>query len=254
MQDRFEINSTSGNLIRGRTQIPPGSDALVIACHGFTSSMNDSFKSFYEAKLIERNIGIVRFDFSGHGISGGKFEDISIKKGLEDLDAVMTYVIKTYKDYKILFYGRSFGGTVSYIYTCTRSKQVSKSLKALVLNAPAIDYKAVLDAYMSEDDINKWQQDKYILKKNNRRLAYNFYEDLKMQPTYEVAELLNIPTLVVHGSQDRTVPIDQVIKLSKLSRFASLTTVEGAGHKMIERHHIEKAVDDTVSFICHQLT
>ena len=56
----------------------PGKSPGVMFCGGFMSDMTGSKALALEAYCRERGQGFVRFDYAGHGQSGGRFEEGTI--------------------------------------------------------------------------------------------------------------------------------------------------------------------------------
>lgn len=89
----------------------------VVMCHGFGSSMDKPISSRALAqKLVENGLSVFRFDFTGHGESEGKMNEITPLDGLDDLKSVVKILNKK----KIALYGSSFGGYVSILYATQR--------------------------------------------------------------------------------------------------------------------------------------
>lgn len=76
--------------------------------------------------------GFVRFDYSGHGVSGGKFEDGSISRWLNDTLAVLDELTSG----PLVLVGSSMGGWLSLLAARERPEEVA----ALFLIAPAADF------------------------------------------------------------------------------------------------------------------
>lgn len=74
-----EIEGSVGKLA-AHVQLPKRAKSakchVVIVCHGFTGNMDSPLLTDLANDLVESGIGVVRFDFNGHGKSEGKFEDI----------------------------------------------------------------------------------------------------------------------------------------------------------------------------------
>ena len=84
-------------------------DPILVLCHGFASSKDGNKYSTAESLLPKKGVATFRFDFYGHGESEGKFEDITIMEGKDDvLQAVKFLKARGYK--KIALLGNSFGG------------------------------------------------------------------------------------------------------------------------------------------------
>jgi len=70
------------------------------------------------------------------------------------------------------------------------------------------------------------------------------YEEL-----YKIAEGIKIPTLIVHGNKDESVPIEKSKKLTNLIKNSKLEIVKGADHNYSNPEHFEKMIKLISEFI-----
>lgn len=80
----------------------------------------------------ERGQGFVRFDYSGHGRSGGQFEDGGISRWLGDTLAVLDQLTAG----RLVLVGSSMGGWLALLAARARPERVA----GLLLIAPAADF------------------------------------------------------------------------------------------------------------------
>lgn len=86
----------------------------------------------------ERGLGCTRFDYSGHGQSGGRFEDATIGDWLEEAAAIFTRVTQGPQ----ILVGSSTGAHVALVLLrdlMKKDPRAAKRIKGLVLIAPAWD-------------------------------------------------------------------------------------------------------------------
>lgn len=142
---------------------------------------------------------------------------------------------------KIILVGSSFGGLSS---TITASK--SQDLYALVLKSPVSDYDEVYFNRYGKTGMAEWKEKGEILRdpKDNRglKLNYSFVEDYRKYDTCKLAKKIKIPTLIIHGDADETVPVSQSQKLVKIIPDAKLVLVKGADHRYTDKDKFEEMV------------
>jgi uncharacterized protein len=249
MYEKLFFENSKKNKLIGILSNPSNnkSKPIIILCHGFFSSKDSRTFTSFEKLLNEKNISTFRFDFLGHGESEGLFEDITISEAVDDI----LNAIKFLKDLgynKIGLIGSSFGG-ISSIMAASKTNE----LFVLGLKCPVSDYYETTKRKKSEEELIMWKEvgfDFYIRKdKTALRLNYTFYEDFKNNDAYKAAELINIPTLIVHGNKDQLVPIDQSIKTSKIIKNCKLEIIENADHFFKEKEHFEKMLNLFVEFV-----
>ncbi|PWG16932.1 alpha/beta fold hydrolase [Salibaculum griseiflavum] len=103
----------------------------VVFCGGFKSDMEGTKALYLEQWAKDRGQGFVRFDYSGHGISGGAFTDGAIGDWFEDTCAVLDRI-----DGPVVLVGSSMGGWISLLAARARPGQVA----GLVTIAAAPDF------------------------------------------------------------------------------------------------------------------
>lgn len=108
----------------------------VILAHGITAD-KDEEGIFVDLANVLQNKGFAafRFDFRGHGESGGKSGDLTVTGELYDLEAAIKEVVnKGYRELGLV--GASFGGGTATLYTAKHPNLI----KALCLWNPALNY------------------------------------------------------------------------------------------------------------------
>jgi hypothetical protein len=134
--------------------------------------------------------------------------------------------------------GSSFGGFAS-ILAASRSDD----LFVLALKSPVSDYLGLLIERDHGRDIEAWKQEGFIVVEGadgkNLRLNYSFFEDAERIRGYAFVENINVPTLIVHGDRDETVPLEQSRKVAELIPDCNLEVIRGADHVYSDPEHFE---------------
>ena len=119
--------------VRARAGQAPGLFWLA----GFNSDMVGTKALALDAWAAEHGRACVRFDYSGHGESGGRFEDGTIGRWLEESVAVFQQFCRGPQ----VVIGSSMGGWIALLLAREIAKQAGGvSLAGLVLIAPAPDF------------------------------------------------------------------------------------------------------------------
>ncbi len=114
----------------------------VVWMGGFRSDMDGGKASALHAWAEDRGGAFLRFDYSGHGASDGRFEDGSIGAWTRDAGAVL----KTLTKGPQIVVGSSMGGWIAL----NLARQMPEKFAALILVAPAPDFTARLEGEMGE--------------------------------------------------------------------------------------------------------
>lgn len=108
---------------------------------GFKSDMESSKAQALDAFCARQGRACLRFDYSGHGISGGAFEDGSIGRWLEDSLAA----VRAFGPERAVFVGSSMGGWIALLLArAFAGAGETARLAGLALIAPAVDFTQVL--------------------------------------------------------------------------------------------------------------
>jgi pimeloyl-ACP methyl ester carboxylesterase len=120
--------------VRARTGGSPG----LIWLGGFNSDMKGTKALALDAWAAEHGRGCIRFDYSGHGESGGAFIDGTIGRWLEESVAVFRQFCRGPQ----VVIGSSMGGWMALLLAREIAKRAADhaSLAGLVLIAPAPDF------------------------------------------------------------------------------------------------------------------
>ena len=114
--DTLELDGPNGKLHKIITTPLIQNDnkgAMVIVMHGLMSSSEESLIQTMAEKLNKAGIATLRFDFNGHGKSGGNFIDMTVPKEIEDAKMIIDYVEKLNQYSSISLVGHSQGGVVT---------------------------------------------------------------------------------------------------------------------------------------------
>ncbi|MAG47838.1 hypothetical protein CL617_04485 [archaeon] len=244
MQEKIYFENSKGDKLCGILSSSNKENPLIILSHGFASSKESSTNIELEKVLNENNISTFRFDFYGHGESEGKFENITISEGVDEvLNCVKFLKEKGYK--KLGLVGGSFGGIVSIL----AASKLGNGIYLLVLKCPVSNHMEELITKGYRISPEKWKEKGFLEYQKNLRLNYSFYEDSVNIDGYKAAESINIPTLIVHGDKDEAVPVEQSKKVSKIIKDCKLEIIEGANHRFSEEKDFNKMIKLISEFI-----
>ncbi len=183
---------------------------------GFKSDMAGTKAQWLAEWARTRGQAFVRFDYSGHGRSGGRFEERTISHWLSDVLAV----IDRQSQGPLVLVGSSMGGWIALLAARERPERV----KGLLLIAPAADFtEALLWASLSPDarrqiaETGRWERpsaydpEPYVI---TRALI----EDGRRHLVMGGPILFDGPVCILQGACDPDVPHEHARKLASLIR------------------------------------
>ncbi len=246
---------------RRRAPAQSGKAGLVWLC-GYRSDMDSTKASALDAEAERLGLGLLRFDYSGHGRSDGRLEDGTVSQWLEETLAL----IRAESEGPQIVLGSSMGGYLALLAARALNEAgESDRLAGLVLIAPAVDFtEALIWAQAPEEgrraimDTGAWRP----------RSAYSdepdvftrgLIEDGRKHLLYGGMIRTHCPVAVLQGMQDESVPYAHALKLMerlggdpatltlikdgdhRLSRPQDLELLFGALERMIEAHGLRES-------------
>jgi len=120
-----------------RSQSGQAAGPTLVWLSGYRSDMSGSKAIELDRFAAENGLACLRLDYSGHGLSGGKFTDGTISRWLEEALAVIVHTAPE----SILVVGSSMGGWIALRLAQELAKlQDGPKLEGMVLIAPAPDF------------------------------------------------------------------------------------------------------------------
>ena len=202
----------------------------VILCHGFLSDKQSRTNRRLTELLVSQGIATFRFDWYGMGESRKHFSKMSLKQCEEQLDAAFQ-VLKERGLKRLGLIGSSFGGFMAIL-----SAPRQRSLHALGLKCPVVDFPEVLRLEFGQESMERWKATNHIPNivgdGSPIPLHYAFYEECLTYDAYTALSRIQAPTLVVHGDNDEIIPRPQIDRLlATLTTTKELKLIEGADHQ-----------------------
>ncbi len=224
-----------------------GNLPLVIFCHGFKGFKDWGGFPYMMNKIADENNFAVSFNFSYNGVGDNEneqsdftrldlFSKNTFSRELDDLGSVIDFLLGNKEKYNydvnnVTLIGHSRGGGIA-ILKAAEDKRITKLIVLSSVNS--------FDRY-SEVLKKKWKEAGFFEVLNARtnqmmRLNYTLIEDLeknkeRLDIQKSIAEI-NIPTLIIHGTQDITVDYSNGEDLYSRSKTkkTKLVLLENTGH------------------------
>jgi pimeloyl-ACP methyl ester carboxylesterase len=204
----------------------PGSrrECLVILAHGVTGDKDRPLLVAVAEGLSARGWPCLRISFSGNGRSGGRFEESTITKEVEDLAAVLATVPD---DVRIAYAGHSMGGAVG-VLSAARDPRIRVLVSLAGMTYTAEFCEREFGAVTPGEGL-MWDEE-------NCPLSEEFVRDMnEIGDVLEAAAAVTQPWLLIHGMEDDVVPIrDGRDAHEAASCVTHWLAIEGAGHSFGE--------------------
>ena len=202
-----------------------GAREIVLIGHGVTGNKDRPFVVALAEGLAKAGIPALRFSFSGNGASQGKFSASTISKEVEDLGSVIGAV----GNREVCYVGHSMGGAVGVLRAAKDPR-----VKALVSLAGMVHTK---DFAEREFGMVK-PGEGFMWDDTNCPLSQAYMDDMaKIGSVVEFGSKIKIPWLLVHGTEDDVVPLQDSLDIfGRAIEPKRLVQLAGANHVFAGEH------------------
>jgi len=218
---------------------PPTNDKLprLVWLSGFRSDMGSTKASALDAHCAERGRGLLRFDYSGHGRSGGQFEEGTISRWLEESLAA----IRTATSGPQILVGSSMGGYLALLAArALEAAGEAARLAGMVLIAPAVDFtealiwaKATPEARRAIEEAGVWHRPS-AYSETPYPITRALIEDGRRSLLLGATVRSFCPVRILQGMRDEDVPYRHTLTLIEhmAGDPVTLTLIKDGDHRL----------------------
>ena len=264
---QLDHDPSFGGTIHGVLQTPdasasPGPRATVVVCHGFKGFFEWGFFPPLAELLVQRGYTVIRFNYSGSGQKPGdelvtdleafrrNTFSLELAETLRVLSAAEELAPGRVDTSRMALIGHSRGGAAAIL--ASAAEPWRDRLRALVTWASISSYELYR---RGEAEV---REKGYATIVNGRtgqelKLGPDLLDDLDAHPDRldvgAAAGRRRAPWLIVHGTDDESVPVEQARELESASGAdgtIELELIEGAGHTFGARHPFAGPTPDLI--------
>ncbi len=212
-----------------------GSSPTLVFLPGYASDMEGAKALALDAFAERNGLAMLRFDYSGTGSSGGRFEDGTLALWLDESLAAIDRLTRG----PLVVIGSSMGGWIALHLALLRGDRVQS-----------------LFGIAAAPDFTEWgfsAEQKAELLANGRLEEPNPYgpePQMFTRQFWELGQQLQLldqeiaiacPVRLIHGEGDEEVPLDVAYRTLRRLRSADvqLLIIKGGGHRLSEPHEID---------------
>jgi pimeloyl-ACP methyl ester carboxylesterase len=237
------MTETTGRLDRGNgTDLAwvrvEGSEPTVVFLPGFGSDMTGDKATMLAAFCAERGHAMLRFDYSGHGASSGKFVDGTI--GAWAADAVAA--IDALTTGRLILVGSSMGGWIALLAALARPDRIAGLVG--IAAAPDFTQRLMWDA-MAPPERAKLQRDGVMYVPSQygdpTPITYALVEDGANHLVLTGRIPIRCPVRLLHGQADPDVPWELALEIVRQVETpdARVTLVKDGDHRLSRSADLE---------------
>jgi pimeloyl-ACP methyl ester carboxylesterase len=223
-----------------------GAGPALVWLGGFMSDMGGTKAVALDQWAEAHGRACLRFDYSGHGESGGRFVDGTISRWLEESLAVFEACCEGPQ----IVVGSSMGGWLALLLAreLRRGPGRNASIAGLVLIAPAVDFTEALMWKRFPEEIRRRIETTGVWERPSQYsdqpylITKGLIEDGRRHLLLGGLIETGCPVRILQGVQDPDVPFDHAVEL--MSRLAQddvvLTLVKDGDHRLSRPEDIER--------------
>jgi pimeloyl-ACP methyl ester carboxylesterase len=214
---------------------------------GFRSDMDGTKAQALETFAKAQGHACLRFDYRGHGLSDGRFEEGTISAWLDDAKTMLHRVAEGGQ----ILVGSSMGGWIALLLALAEKQKATldkpSPIRGLVLLAPAPDFTEKLMWQGFSEDIRRTILDEGVYPLPS---AYDdqptpitraLIDDGRTHQILDGIPDLGCPVHIVQGVQDPDVPVEHVLKLKNalVQDNVQLTLIKDGDHRLSRPQDLE---------------
>jgi pimeloyl-ACP methyl ester carboxylesterase len=230
---RLSLGSTS-EFIEYTLSVPPtcgDPDTVVIYVHGFASSQRGEKAAYFGERFVARGDAYLTFDLRGHGASSGTMTELTVTRALADVDTILAWARERFT--RVVVIGSSFGGQLA-AWAAARDPNV---IAANLLIAPAFAFYENRVRDLGPEGEARLRAEGYAIVRNEWVTTTIGRELVDDAVGYGLDRLLpqyRTPTLILHGTEDTTVPLAGSVEFVRRSaaRPLELVAIAGGDHRL----------------------
>ncbi|MDQ0132455.1 pimeloyl-ACP methyl ester carboxylesterase [Neorhizobium galegae] len=212
---------------------------------GYRSDMAGTKAVELDALAGELGLASIRFDYSGHGISGGAFREGTISRWLEEAIAVLDDI----KPKRVILVGSSMGGWIALrLVQELRKRKKAAKIDGIVLIAPAPDFTAeLIEPNLTEVERQSLAERGYFEEHSEYSPEPNIYtraliEDGRLNLVMTGIIETGCSVHILQGMKDPDVPYAHALKLIEFlpADDVVLTLIRDGDHRLSRPQDIEK--------------
>lgn len=236
---KFAVHGEQGGISTAIT-LPKGFDSksqkcpMVILMHGFMSSKIMPPIPAIAKALAARGIASICFDFNAHGRSEGKFIDMTIANEIADAMAVLEYVKSLDYVTEVGFLGHSQGGVIAGMLAGELEDSPLKPKCVALLAAAAVLKDDAINGICMGNKYDAKNPPAYVSVMLHK-LGRKFILAAQKLPIYEQSCRYTGNVCLVHGTNDKIVPVSYSERYNEEYANSELHLLEGVDHFMRKR-------------------
>lgn len=229
--EKVRFMGGAGHMLSAKIDSPEGDvKSWALFAHGFSIGKDLKPIRTISRTLVEEGFGMLRFDFTGLGESGGDFSETNFSTNVADLLACANY-LKEHKQEPCVLIGHSFGGTAAL-----KAADEIPNCKAVATIGSPCDTTHIVHQFADQlEEIEVEGEAQIMLAGRPFIIREQFLDDVSNHDiAAEIADL-DRALMIFHSPQDKVVGIENASHIySKARHPKSFVSLDGADHLLLK--------------------
>lgn len=222
---RFE--GSLGHELSGVLETPIGRPrTCALFAHCFSCSKDLKAAYWISKELVERDIAVLRFDFTGIGASGGSFSKTTFTSNIGDL-VQAAEAMREHVGAPTLLIGHSLGGAA----VIKAAERIDEARAVATIGAPSETRYLAQTLLEQAPEVQEKGEAVLTLGGRKLRLGRELVDDLSQDHMSEAVRELGRALLILHSPGDETVGIEHARRMFESAQHPkSYVSLDGADH------------------------
>ena len=225
--ERITFAGSDGAELAARLDLPAGPPkAFALFAHCFTCGKDIHAASRIANALTDVGFGVLRFDFTGLGMSDGEFANTDFTSNTDDLVAAADWLRTNHRAPQVLI-GHSLGGSA----VLAVAGSIAEVRAVATIGAPSSTEHVTRLFSPSLEQIESDGSAEVQLAGRTFTIRRQFVDDLRDHLVTDRVAAMRTALLVLHSPIDNTVGIDNAAEIFLAARHPkSFVSLDGADH------------------------
>lgn len=230
--EKVAFEGAQGDMLAALLDLPSGPPkAYAVFAHCFTCSKDIFAAARISGSLAARGIAVLRFDFTGLGMSGGEFANTNFSSNVADLLQAVAFLRREYEAPSILI-GHSLGGAA----VLAAAGEVPEAKAVATIGAPADAEHVIHNFHADLSRIEETGEAEVTLAGRSFFIRKQFLDDVRGQNLAARIASLKKALLIFHAPLDQTVGIENAAKIFDAAKHPkSFVSLDNASHLLARK-------------------
>ena len=238
--EKINFKGAFGDRLSAKLDWPDDGEvrAWALFAHGFSIGKDLKPIRTISKTLVDVGFGMMRFDFTGLGESGGDFSDTNFSSNVEDILAAAQY-LRAHRQAPSILIGHSFGGTAAFM----AASDISECKAIATIGSPCDTHHIIHQFAGQIEEIEEEGEAQVLLAGRPFVIKEQFLKDIADQDIGKAITNLDRALMVFHSPGDRVVGIQNASHIYKQARHPkSFVSLDGADHLLLRNPNDAKYI------------